>query len=71
MLRSARVLGKEAQQSNISLPTLDINMAPILEGVEIAERVKFLVQWWEGWYEGLNEQVYVNDYSLNNLQLKN
>lgn len=57
MSTTARALGKIAQQSNINAPTLDVDMAQLLESCEIYKRVQLLAQWWEGWYDGLHEQV--------------
>ncbi|VUD58847.1 hypothetical protein TDB9533_02526 [Thalassocella blandensis] len=63
-MQTARMLGKIAQQSNINAPTLDVDMSMLLEGSEIFKRVQLLAQWWEGWYDGLHEQVRIYDESI-------
>lgn len=63
-MTTARTLGKLAQQANINAPTLDIDMTKLLENSEILKRVQLLAQWWEGWYDGLHEQVSIYDASV-------
>jgi hypothetical protein len=49
--------GKLAKRNGINAPTLDEDLSHWLARTK-AERVKdYYVQWWEGWYEALDESL--------------
>jgi len=50
-------LGRLAKKSGINAPTLDFDLARWLKNVDINEKKAHYVEWWEGWYEVLSENI--------------
>lgn len=49
--------GKTAKASGINAPTLDEKFSLWLSKTEADKKRDYLVQWWEGWYEALDESL--------------
>jgi hypothetical protein len=49
--------GKMAKQNGINAPTLDENLARWLNRTGDEKTKDHYVQWWEGWYEALDESL--------------
>lgn len=49
--------GKTAKASGINAPTLDEKFSQWLLKVEAEQKRDCLGQWWEGWYEALDESL--------------
>ena len=58
-MNTPRKLGKLAQQAGISAPSLDDNLMRLVKNVSIntEERKRHFVEWWGGWYEGLDASI--------------
>lgn len=62
--------GKLAKKSGINAPTLDENLSRWLAKVKSEKTIEHYVQWWEGWYEALDESLSLSNVSFTNTQLQ-
>lgn len=65
--------GKLAHRNGINAPTLDGNLARILghNGKDISDKKNnHYVQWWEGWYESLDESLALRHVKFTNQGLQ-
>lgn len=49
--------GKTAKAAGINAPTIDTRFATWLLNSEADRKKDYLIQWWEGWYEALDESL--------------
>lgn len=49
--------GKIAKRNGINAPTLDENLSRWLANINADTTIDHYVQWWEGWYEALDESL--------------
>lgn len=64
--------GKIAHKNGINAPTLDGNLASLLGSTGKNPRDKkadHYVQWWEGWYESLDESLSLPHVKFTNYRL--
>ncbi|ARU29268.1 hypothetical protein CBR65_18535 [Cellvibrio sp. PSBB006] len=64
--------GKIAHRNGINAPTLDGNLASLLgtAGGNISDKkTSHYVQWWEGWYESLDESLALQHVKFTNPRL--
>ena len=54
---TAKEFGKTAKRNEINAPTLDVNFLNWLTTLSTEKKIDNFVQWWEGWYEALNESL--------------
>lgn len=52
-----RSLGKNAYKKGITSPTLDFTLSSWLKNNPQRSRSDHYMQWWEGWFDGLNENL--------------
>ncbi len=52
---TAKEFGKTAKRNEINAPTLDVNFLNWLTTTSTENKIDNFVQWWEGWYEALDE----------------
>lgn len=52
---TAKEFGKIAKRSGINAPTLDEQFSHWLVKMNAEKTRDYMVQWWEGWYEALDE----------------
>lgn len=63
-MNTAKDYGKSAQKSRINAPTLDENLLRWLTISGFEKHTEHYIEWWEGWYEALNESFAVNDVNF-------
>jgi len=56
-MNTAKEFGKNAKNNGINAPTLDEIFASWLLKMKVSEKRDYFVQWWEGWYEALDESL--------------
>lgn len=56
-MNTAKEFGKNAKNNGINAPTLDEIFANWLLKMKVSEKRDYFVQWWEGWYEALDESL--------------
>lgn len=56
-MNSPKEYGKIARQNGINAPTLDENLCQWLSHAGFDKKTEHYVQWWEGWYEALDESL--------------
>lgn len=56
-MTTAKEFGKNAKQNEINAPTLDEKFLQWLATINSEKKIDNLVQWWEGWYEALDESL--------------
>jgi len=56
-MNTAKEFGKNAKNNGINAPTLDEIFASWLLKMKASEKRDYFVQWWEGWYEALDESL--------------
>lgn len=56
-MNTAKEFGKNAKQNKINAPTLDEKFLNWLVTISPETKIDSLVQWWEGWYEALDESL--------------
>lgn len=56
-MSSPKEYGKIARQNGINAPTLDENLSLWLLRSGFNAKTEHYVQWWEGWYEALDESL--------------
>jgi len=56
-MNTAKDFGKNAKNNGINAPTLDEFFAHWLQKMNVSEKRDYFVQWWEGWYEALDESL--------------
>lgn len=69
MMITPKECGKIAHRSGINAPTLDGNLANLLgiNGKHTAiKKSDHYVQWWEGWYESLDESLALRPVKFTN-----
>jgi hypothetical protein len=54
---TAKEFGKNAKVKGINAPTLDENFLHWLTTIDAENKIDIFVQWWEGWYEALDEHL--------------
>lgn len=52
-----RLLGKNAYKNGINSPTLDFTLSNWLKNNPKRSQTDQYLQWWEGWFDGLNENL--------------
>lgn len=53
----AKEFGKNARKNGINAPTLDDFFSKWLAKINAEGKKDYFVQWWEGWYEALDESL--------------
>jgi hypothetical protein len=56
-MTTAREFGKIAKKNEINAPTLDEKFLHWLVTIGPEKKIDNFVQWWEGWYEALDESL--------------
>jgi hypothetical protein len=56
-MMTPRELGKWAKAVGINAPSLDTGLTCWIKNATQEERKQYLVEWWEGWYEALDEFI--------------
>lgn len=57
-------MGKIAKHYGINAPTLDENLSRWLARFDVEKKIDHYVQWWEGWYEALDESLALKNVSF-------
>jgi hypothetical protein len=50
-------LGKWAKIVGINAPSLDAEFSCWIKNATNEERKQYLIEWWDGWYEALDESI--------------
>jgi hypothetical protein len=61
----AKDFGKSARMKKINAPTLDDNFLDWLKTTNGDQRIHHLMEWWEGWYEIFDENLFRQEGQLN------
>jgi hypothetical protein len=56
-MSSPKEYGKIARKNGINAPTLDENLSQWLSRSGFDRKTEHYVEWWEGWYEALDESL--------------
>jgi hypothetical protein len=62
---TAKDFGKAARINKINAPTLDQHFLNWLKAINAENRIHHFVQWWEGWYEVIDESLSLQESQLN------
>ncbi len=52
-------LGKWAKIVGINAPSLDAGFSCWIKNATSEERKQYLIEWWDGWYDALDESISV------------
>jgi hypothetical protein len=58
-MNPAKEFGKNAKNNGVNAPKLDEFFVAWLQKMKVSENRDYFVQWWEGWYEALDESLSV------------
>jgi hypothetical protein len=64
-MMTPKELGKWAKTVGINAPTLDAGLACWIKNSTQEERKQYYVEWWEGWYEALDEIISFQQQQVN------
>lgn len=67
-MSKAKEFGKLARNCGINAPTLDENLSRWLVKTNTEKNIDHYVQWWEGWYEALDESLSFANVSFTKMQ---
>lgn len=56
-MNKVKEFGKMARNCGINAPTLDENLSRWFVNTNTEKNIEHYVQWWEGWYEALDESL--------------
>ncbi len=56
-MMTPKELGKWAKTVGINAPSLDAGFSCWIKNATAEERKKHLIEWWDGWYEALDESI--------------
>jgi hypothetical protein len=56
-MMTPKELGKWANIVGINAPSLDAGFSCWIKNATSEERKQYLIEWWDGWYEALDESI--------------
>lgn len=56
-MMTPKELGKWAKTVGINAPSLDAGFSCWIKNASSEERKQYLIEWWDGWYEALDESI--------------
>ena len=63
---SPRELGKWAKLTGINAPALDSGFHCWLKNAHDEQKKRYHIEWWEGWYDAMNEIISYSNGSFTN-----